>query len=451
MASHPDRTRPSRHLWPALLSGLLASPAAPAIDLLQSYELALTNDPVYRGAQATAAGSREALPQARSQLLPNLQAAGSQSHATSDTTNVLTRRASTSDYGSYNYSVTLRQPLFRMPAWAAFKQAQANVASAEAVLAKEVQGLGTRVATAYFEALAGEDQLTQVVAQKEAYLVQLQAAQRNFEMGEGTRTDIDEARAKHDIALAQEFEAAENALFTKRQLEALIDRPVTRLARLLPDRIRQQPLQPAGQDEWLALAEANSPELASLRAALEAARQEVTKARAGHLPTLDAFATRRYTESDTENTINQRYTTNQIGIQLSVPLYAGGLNDSQVRQALAGQWRMEEQLEATRRDLSLKVRKQYQTIVQGRLKIDALESAYRSAEQALISTRKGVTAGTRTTPDVLNALQQRATVERDLALARYQYTMARVTLLSLAGRLDLDSLRMMNSWLAEAP
>jgi outer membrane protein/protease secretion system outer membrane protein len=190
-----------------------------------------------------------------------------------------------------------------------------------------------------------------------------------------------------------------------------------------------------------------NPQMRQLIALLEAARQEVVKARAGHLPTIDFFAQYRKADSDTEATINQRNSTTQFGIQVAIPLYSGGYTESTVRQALANVERLQEQIEAARRGLQLQARKEYQSIAEGQENIRANEVAVRSAELAVVSTRKGVEAGTRTPLDVLNVLQQRATAARDLANARYQYTMARIRLMSLTGGLDADSIRTVNHWL----
>ena len=90
-------------------------------------------------------------------------------------------------------------------------------------------------------------------------------------------------------------------------------------------------------------------------------------------------------------------------------------------------------LEQTRRSLSLQVRKEYQNLTEGLMRMKALEQAVRSAEQLVLSSQKGVQAGTRTQTDVLNAIQRRAESLRDLAQARYQYLIAELRLRSLTG------------------
>jgi hypothetical protein len=104
-----------------------------------------------------------------------------------------------------------------------------------------------------------------------------------------------------------------------------------------------------------------------------------------------------------------------------------------VRQAVAEKTRVAESLESLRRDLNLRVHKEYRGVTEGLLRIQALEQALRSATQLLDSTQKSQRAGVRTMLDVLNAEQQLVNVNRDLIQARYVYLMSRLRLSSLAG------------------
>jgi outer membrane protein TolC len=185
--------------------GLASSPAVRAIDLLQSYRLAVANEPAYQAARASAAASREALPQAKAQLLPNVQASGTRSQA--DTTqmvpNIIGQEVTRSfSYPSYNYSLTVRQPLYRMQSWANYRQAEARVTGAEADLENALKDLGVRVAEAYFNALLAEDVLASVLVQKEANLAQLNSAKRALDLPgqlRFRRLAGARSRARHDL------------------------------------------------------------------------------------------------------------------------------------------------------------------------------------------------------------------------------------------------------------
>lgn len=423
--------------------------AAQALDLAQSYHLALANDATYQAALAANQAGHEAVPQALAQLLPNLSASGSRSKNTtnSDTPGFDgTRSYSTSDYTSSSSTLTLRQPLFRMYNFALYKQAQSQEKNADAVLDRDRQDLLVRLSSAYFEALMAQEQLALVLAQKEAYTAQLQSAKRAFTVGVGTRTDIDDAQARYDMILSQELDARQNVGFTRHQLQVIINQPAESLAQLDAKRMELLPPVPANLDEWIARGEENNAELLALQANIEGARQELAKARAGHYPTVDAFVQRSKSESDTNYTINSQYLTTAVGVQFNIPIWSGGYVNSQMRQAVANLEKAKQQYEARRREVSQLVRKEFQNVTEGILKVKALEQAEHSADQAVFSNQKGFQAGTRTLVNILDAQQQRMNVRRDLAMARYQYLMARVRLQGLMNSLNEDEITLINSW-----
>jgi outer membrane protein, protease secretion system len=417
------------------------------MDLMQAYEAAKKQDATVRAARAAADAGRERLPQARAQLMPNISLSLTQNsnHLSSTTPNFLGREQTTnSDYGSGSQTLTIRQPLYRTYLSAQYRQAAAEVDNTNALLAQEEQGLPVRLSGAYFEALLTSEQLALVLAQRTAYTTQLDAARKTFAAGSGTRTDIDEAQSRLDMALAQEFEARENVDYTLRQLQLLVNEPVNRLAPLVVTQLDLSPPQPNRLGDWIERAEQHSPQLQALRARLEASRLELDKARSGHYPTLDAIVQFSRSESENVTNIASRYNNAAIGLQLNMPIYGGGYVSSLVRQALAGIERATEELEAGRRDLGLRVHREFRGMTESIPKIRALEQAAKSADQLVISSRRSVQAGSRTVLDVLNAEQQRTVVLRDLAQARFLYLMARIRLLSLVGAADDLAMQHMN-------
>src|ERR1035437_9564251 len=431
------------------LGSLLLCMSTPAwsMDLLQAYEAAQQQDATILASRAAAMAGRERLPQARSQLLPHVSASASRNRnkLVSTAPDSLGQEQTTdSDYPSSNQTLTVRQPLFRPYQMAQYRQAKAQVQDSDAALAQDEQNLAVRVSSAYFEAMLTHEQLALVLAQRTAYSAQLDAARKIFAAGSGTRTDIDDAQAKLDMNAAQEIEARQNVAYTLQQLEILVNQPIDKLATLDVAKLELLPPQPSAWEDWLARAESNSPQLQSLKAQLEVARQEVQKASSGHYPTLDAIA--QWSRSDSENilSINSSYINKSVGLQLSIPIFSGGYVNSSVRQALAAQQRAEQLLEAGRRDLGLKVHQEYRGITENIPKVKALEQALRSADQVVSSSQKSFQAGSRTVLDILNAQQQRMLVLRDLAQARYMYLISKVRLLALAGDADVEAVAAMN-------
>ena len=436
----------------ALVAVLVSAPLCSvwALDLSQAYQAAMEQDASLRAARAATAARSERIPQTRAQLLPNLSASASRNRNALDSTepNFLGRPVATSrNYSSSSAALTLRQPLFRKYQMADYRQAQAQVEDANAILEREIQNVGVRVSGAYFEALLTADQLALVLSQKTAFTSQLDASKKRLAAGSGTRTDIDEAQAALDLNIAHELEARQNVDFTRRQLQTLVNQPVDSLATLDAAKLVLAPPVPNRLEDWTERAQAGSPEIRSLKAQVEAARREVEKAEAGHYPTLDAIAQLSSNESDTVTSVNNRYTNKSIGLQLSVPLFAGGSVNSTIRQALADQERAEQSLEALRRDLGVRVHKEFRGVTEGVLQVRALEQAVRSTEQVTLSNRRSFAAGSRTLNDTLNAEQQKVSAQRDLAQARYIYLISRVRLQALAGGPRSEVIDEINAWL----
>ena len=437
---------------PLLLCSLLLSLSGTVLsmDLLQAYQAAQQQDATILASRAAAQAGRERLPQARSQLLPNvaMSVGRNQNNLVNTTPNSLGQeQTSETHYPSLNRTLTVRQPLFRSYLAAQYRQAEAQVQDAEASLAQDEQNLAVRVSGAYFEAMLTHEQLALVLAQRTAYTTQLDAARKSLAAGSGTRTDVDDAQARLDMNAALEIEARQNVSYTLRQLEMLVNQPVDKLATLDVARLELLEPQPNVLQDWIARAETGNPQLQSLRAQVETSRQEVKKAGSGHYPTLDAVA--QWSRSESENILNvaSRYTNASVGLQLNIPIFSGGYVNSSVRQALAGQEHAEQALEAGRRDLGVRVYKEFRGVTENIPKVKALELALRSADQLVLSSRKSFQAGSRTVMDVLNAEQQRMVVLRDLAQARYMYLIARIRLLALVGAADDEAVAAINRML----
>lgn len=431
------------HAATAVLACVLALPAAAQtsaaaqpLDLLRAYQLAFERDPQLKASRAATQASLERLPQARSQLLPNIGASFSRNMNVLNTTQPnLLGELSTShvNYSSSNDALTARQPIFRKPLTANVRQAEFLVEDAKAQLERDTQQLVTRVAQAYFETLLAQEQIEVVKQQQAAYTAQVDSARKSLGAGTGTRTDIDAAQAKLDMSVAQELELRQALDLSRRQLQILVDQPVKEIAAVDVQRLVLAPPQPDTVDGWLQRAETSSPELRSLRAQLDAAREEVNKAQGAHYPTLDGVAQVSRSVSDNVTRLNTTFSQRFVGVQLTIPIYQGGAIDSQVREALARFDRAEQALEAIRRDLLIRLQREFRSVGEGVLRIRALEQAVRSAEQFVLSSQRSFEAGVRTRIDILNAEQQLAEAKRDLAQARYVYLNARVRLRALTG------------------
>ena len=453
------------HVSPPLLAavlmgaGMLSSLPAHADNLLGLYREAVQADAAYLGAQAGAQASREMKPQALAQLLPNVSYGGSRTKHSIDRPSrpdpyVGTFKPPTEKYNTHTYTLGLTQPLFRAGSVVAWKQAQSAVEGAESDLLWAEQQVGTRLSEAYFKVLLAEANLEVTKAQRDAYLTQLDYAQKAFQTGAGTRPDVDEARSQLDLAAAQTIEQQYQLNYVRDELKAIVDRPLTPLARLNPERMQLIPPDPDRLEDWIRKAEEVNPRLAALRASVETASLQVRRAQTGHLPTVDFVAQHVKSEELSFQAGSQdssKYKDKVYSLRFDMPIFSGGATSSQVRQAAAELDKARQLMEEGRRAIGVMVRKEFDGVAQGVHWVHAYDQAVKSAERALVSTRKGFMAGTRTTLDIITAEQNLATAKRDLNRGRCEYVLSRLRLLSLVGGLNEAEIARFNGWLEEQP
>jgi outer membrane protein len=321
----------------------------------------------------------------------------------------------------------------------------------EAVLAQSRQDLALRVAVAYFNVLGAVDQLIALNAAKQATLEQLQQAKREFEVGTKTIIDTNEAQARYDQIVAQEQVAIGSLLVRRSELQVITGRDYDALARL-HERPNLNPPQPADINTWVRAAEDNSYAVQIARASYEIAGREIQRARDGHKPTVDVVGGYNINKfNGTQSTDqNPRINAGTIGLQLNIPIYQGGLVQSQVREAIALQDRFGSDLEAARRGSANAARDAFTGVNFGLAQVRALESAEVSARTQLESTQLGYQVGVRILLDVLNATTQLVQTQRDLKRARYDFLLSGLRLKASSGALGEDDINAVNALLDPA-
>src|SRR5690606_15359748 len=263
--------------------------------LMDIYQRAVQNDPVIRQAEATYLATIEARPQALSNLLPSLSFSAGRSSSNQDdpnpATNFVTGEPSETVVGtetqrdSNNWTVELSQTVFDWSRFMTMKQADRRVTQAETEFQLARQTLLLRVSEAYFNVLAAEDALASAVAAREAIGRQLEQAQRRFEVGLIAITDVQEAQAGFDQAVAAEI-AAERALATAQEfLREIIGESAPDLAGPAEDLPLVAPV-PADPEAWVEAAMQQNLALVSSRIAADIAQDNISIQRASRLPTL---------------------------------------------------------------------------------------------------------------------------------------------------------------------
>lgn len=422
---------------------------ASALGLLQAYEAALANDPAYRAAIHENEAAQQFRVLGRSHLLPLLSAnyLANRNQADITTTSIPGDRTEHRNYASRAASIQLRQPLFHPEGTARYRQGIAQTSAGDAQFSVRSQDLIVRLVSLYVTAKYAEDQLAQASAQRDAYAEQQLSNERMFQRGEGTRTDVLETQAKFDLSLAQVLEARDNLVNSRSALAAMVGQDITTLDSLSDD-FRVKPMQPATFEEWKSMALANNPEIVAQRYAVEVAREEVNKNRAGHAPRLDLVASASKNKSDTINTFNQDTNIRSIGVQLNIPLYAGGSISAAASQAVSNHEKAQADLDAKTDQVLVELRKQYNLTLSSVSRIEAAATSLRSALLLVDATQKSVKGGQRTNLDVLNAQQQLFEAKRDLALSRYNYLLGYLRLRYSAGTLGPADVKGVASYFA---
>ncbi|MFI8418281.1 TolC family outer membrane protein [Serratia sp. NPDC078593] len=438
-----------------VVSSLMFAVSAPvySIGILDAYSLALDKDPTFQAALKEKEAGDENKNIGRAGLLPKVALSYQNAPKNWQTvkqpqSNIFTgetiQTTNSQQYRSYSGSVTLTQPLFDYAAYARYKAGVAQTLMSDERYRAKFMDLAVRVVGAYVEVAYAKDQIALAQAQKTAYKEQLALNDRLLAAGEGTVTDLSETQARYSLAEAQEIEARDTLDAAQRELEVIIGMPLNQfdeLQILRPGKFEVVPLIPSKFEEWQKIAIKNNPELAASRHGVDAAKYDVERNRAGFMPQVQLYASHSENDSSSDNTVNQKYRTDSIGVQVSMPIYSGGGVAASTRQAAAryGQamYEMDAQVGSTINEL----RKQFNLCVSSRAKLAAYELAVKSATTQVEATRKSVLAGQRVNVDVLNAEQQLYSAQRDLASAKYTYIKSWISLLSDSGTLDENDVK----------
>ena len=414
--------------WPVMAA--LAAPAG----LLDLYQLAKAEDPDFAAAYAGYQGALKGREVGRAGLLPSVSASMSVSRVSSS--QVVPARGTAwehFDYIARQKTIQLSQTIFDWDRISAYNEASARALLAEATLAEARTDLVLRLAQGYFGYLLAIDNVDLAEAQKQALAQQREQADKLYQSGVGTITDVEETRAQHQVALAQYF-AAISTIDTRRRELAKIVGVAPPDIRRVAGRIELAAPEPAALEPWLATAAQQNLRVLSKRMSLKVAQTQVERTRAGHLPSLSLQASRQI--GDEPNNFTSRDASSRIGLQLSSPLFEGGRVSALGEQAVFQKERARHELESALRESQIKTGQAFLGVVNGVNQVAALELAVKSSQTALKGMQVGQRTGLRTNTDVLNAQQQLFSVKRDLQRERYNYLLSRMQLAAAVGTLS---------------
>ncbi|MGP9766069.1 TolC family outer membrane protein [Halomonas sp. AOP13-D3-9] len=444
-------------LRPLLLAVLTASFVLPAqaADLITITRDALDNNAELASARSEYLGVEAGRDVARGGLLPQINASGTVANneqyesQTSSRAGVGTGTGSASAgddrYNTASLTLEATQALYDEVTRRQVTQAERQIDQQVYLLAATEQQLLIDVASAYFDILRAYEVLEARLAQERAIGRQLEQAGEQFEVGLIAITEVEEARATFDQSRADRIAAESNLQVAFEALEQLTGQRYASIE-ALGDSMPIALPEPSSRDYWVEQALELNPQVLAQQAAIEVSRSGVDIARAGRLPTLQAFGNYQYGDSDIDNTTGND-SSSQVGISANLPIYTGGSTSASIRQGTYQLESSQYDFESQRRSSIQQVRSLYTQVSNDVETVEAREQAIVSNRSALEATRAGYEVGTRNIVDVLNAEQNLYNAIANYAEARYDYVVNLLSLRQQAGRLDVDAIEEVNAWL----
>ena len=435
----------------SLTTALLASGVASAADLSTIYEQAASNDAEIAAARATREADAYNVTIARGALLPQAQVSYNHTEISADLSGAQTPGGASvdtdSDYDRDVLQLSASQTLFNLNSWYTYQAARTGDEASELTLQMSEQQLLLRTAQAYFDVLRAKDNLSTAQAEEQAVKRSLEQTKQRFDVGLIAITEVHEAQATYDLTYVNLLGMESSLDISYEALEQLTGQRFDQVDPLR-DEVPMEMPEPADASAWvdsgmdkyagLLLAEANK----------DAVRLQRNATRSNHLPTVTLSGAYMDGDQQSMDANGDPYdgSITQVGIEVSMPLLAGGSLYGQSKQAALNYAAADYQLEQQRRALKQNIRSLFRQVKTDVLNIKARKQAIKSAESALEAAETGYRVGTRNIVEVLDAKRNVFSAQRDYANARYDYIINLMNLKFYAGTLNEGDIQLLNSW-----
>lgn len=427
-----------------LTLGVLLTAPAYALDLLQTYQLAMANDATFSSYKNTYLAERQNIDLAKAQLKPNVSLSASLTRGHFEPKNF----PDSVSYTSKQTTLSLRQPIFRAELWARYQQAKIASSLSEAVLQGQQQELMLNVSQAYFDVLRADATLEALKSEETALERQSNMMDARFKSGVIAKTDVTEAFAQYQNAKAERIAGEVNTIAAREALSALLGQPVEKLAVLREDMAYQSPY-PAQIEAWVGLAQQRNAQVEVNRYQYQIANKNKDIQAATGKPTLDFVGQRNINRQGLSTQSFADGDTTSFGLELSVPLYNGGQTRILNRQAHYQAEAAHDLLRAAQRQATAQARAAFLNLQVDANRLEARAEAVKSSELVAKSSQAGYQLGVRNVVDVLLAQRNAFAARRDYVNARYDYVVNVVKLHAAAGQLSASTLAELNALLAQ--
>lgn len=411
-------------------------------DLMQLYRESRLEDPRILSAYAQAQAGKDRQREALGALLPQINAGASLNRNRRDSKGLPLEY-----YNNERYNISLSQHLYNKAAWESYQKfkerASQGVSEAEDALSEATVDLAQR----YFAALAADDELELVMAERRATQKNLDQVNALYKKQMAMITDVLDLQARVDTLAASEVEARNQVRLSRQELTELIGRPVSeRLGRVREDIELQVPAE--SLEAWVDRALSSNPALKARESALLAANAALREGKGGHYPSLSLNLSGLRSNVGYDNSMTPRYDNYVASLGVQVPIYSGGSTSARVRALHGDQITAEQELEAMRRQVVKETTNAYLTAQSSVEKVRASRNALESAEKATIASERGFQFGVVNSVDVLTSVRNEYEARRNLLKAQYDFMTNLLVLNRWAGALSEKTIGSVNVWLA---
>ena len=440
----------SKALSCALFSFTSLFAYAEPIDLISAYQAALEHDSDIHAAYNQLQSSKQIRPQALADLLPSINASASstdvrlESESTSSTTG-----KGTIQYRDEKFSVSLRQPVFNWASFVRYQQSAQRVSKAELEYRLAEQALIIRLTERYLNTLQAGVSLTVANDDVKAFTRQLEQAKIRFEVGLIAITDVHNAQARFDLAIASQIAAQDNLYSKQEALRQIIQHDELAL-RPLAQTFPLAPPEPNNIKQWESSAAQHNLSLEMAKLDVSIAKKDVSINRAGHYPSVDLVASHNYSETGGSGFGSGfRNESDNIGLELNLALFSGGKTQALTEQAAFQHMASLDNLQSLQRTTLRETRDAFRGVISSSRRIKALEQAIISNKSSLDANEVGLEVGTRTIVDVLDAQSNLSRAKLQLIDAKNSYIIDVLNLKGITGSLTVSDLEVVNQWLQQ--
>ena len=376
---------------------------------------------------------------ATGQLLPQLSAGANVSD------NNLEQLNTSQSFLGERYYLALTQTLFNWQQFAARKQANALEDASEEEYYYQLALLLTDVADRYFNVLQVRDTLESIDSEIDALRNQLDQVQNLFDRQLAQVTDLYQVQASLAAAEAQQLQLRADLALSRESLRSISGLEVGPLLKLREE-VEIAPLE-FDQTYYVQQARKRNNRVLAGEYALEAAREGVSERRGAYMPQISLIAQRQDSNVGFENLRINRTNNTYIGLNVVVPIYAGGINKAGVSEAISRRKIAEYELRASQLQARELVRSAFLQVEASDAQTDAASILVESTSLSAEAMQQGFALGTVTSVDVLNALRDQFQAERDLQSVRYDHIRYLLLLKRETGTLDAEDMLEVGSWL----